>query len=345
MMVLFFEVCLFKGRCQVFSWQIMLLVVKNSSLVWVLVMNSVVIMLFFLVVMFDRFLLFWCCDWNLVSVVCLIYLFEVMVMIIFLCLIRFLLFMLLVQLMIWVWCGMVNRLWILCSLLVMMFMIWLCEVRMVRNLWMELVSDFSLLVIFCMLSWVRCCRCSFRMVWVCVFDRLQVLLLFIGCSGLLISCRYFMILCVGQWCDIRCLWVLVVLVLLWMVVMILLIFDIVMVRSYSICVCFCVLCSLQVVWWVMIFLWKVRKCVRKLCSVSCLGCLLFSVSMLQLKLVCIEVKWNSWFSIILVVVLCFSFIMILMLLWLDLFCIWVMFLMCFFLVSLVIFLIIVVLLI
>lgn len=170
--VLLCEVGLLSGRCQIFILQQMLCEEKNSIGVCVLVINRWVIKFFFLVVIFDWFLLFWCWVWQVVKGICLIQLLWEMVIIMFFCWIRFFLLKFVLFLIIFVWCGVVNLFLIFSILVWMIFWICVCECRMLRKFEIFVLIFFNLLLILLWLRVVSCCRCRLRIVWVCFLDSL-----------------------------------------------------------------------------------------------------------------------------------------------------------------------------
>lgn len=89
--------------------------------------------------------------------------------------------------------------------------------------------------------------------------------------GFVINLISGVILVVGYLWVINCLCVFVGFGVLWIRVMILLILVIVRVRLMMMCVWLWVLFSLNLVWWVIIFLWKCRKILMILCVFSNCG--------------------------------------------------------------------------
>lgn len=118
-----------------------------------------------------------------------------------------------------------------------------------------------------------------------------------------------------------------------------LIFVRVIVKFLRIWVWLWVFCSLNIVWWVMILWWCSIKVFKVFFRLKILGWLLFNVIILILNIVCNCVLVYKWLSSIFVDLLCLIFIIICILFLLDLLWSVEIFLICFFLISLVIFLI------
>lgn len=118
-----------------------------------------------------------------------------------------------------------------------------------------------------------------------------------------------------------------------------LMFVSVIVKFLRIWVWLWVLCNLKIVWCVIILWWWRIKYFSVFLRLNILGWLLLSVIMLILNIVWSWVFVYKWLSRILVDLLCLILIIMCILFLLDLFCSVEMFLMCFFFISLVIFLI------
>lgn len=149
------------GRLQIFLWKIWFWFVKNSRQLCVEFMNMLVLVFFLCSLLFEEFWFLCFCLWQVVRLVCLMYLVWVMVIIMFFIVIRFFLLMFFLS-------FVMIECWVLLQWL---WMLWIFFLILCYSSFLLLRMDLRWVMVFCSLLYLFCSFLCFRLMrcWRCMF--------------------------------------------------------------------------------------------------------------------------------------------------------------------------------